>query len=118
MIVIEDNRTKSIYIRQNRRVQWRYAEYCGRYETEAEAIENAKDRCKEPFEYRIEDMSGTIITGFVGWYVEYKTHRDGFGKRGYKDGIEAKNAKEAIEIARQCSPIDAYGFEAFWGDEE
>jgi hypothetical protein len=65
MIVIQDNRTKAIYIRQNRRIQWRYAEYCGRYETEAEAIENAKSRCEGQFEYMIEDMDGSTVTGLV-----------------------------------------------------
>lgn len=119
MIIINDDRSKAIYVRYNRRVKWKYAEYCGRYRTNEEAIENAKTRCGDKsFEYLIEDMEGDRTTGFVGWCVEYKTRRDGIAKCGYKEGIEAKNAKEAIEIAKHHSPIDAYGFEAFWGNEQ
>ena len=67
MIVIEDNRSKVVYARTNRRVQWRYSEYCGRWETVEEAIANAKEHFpSQRVEYRIEDRAtDEVVTGFT-----------------------------------------------------
>lgn len=69
MIVYTTNRVKVIYTRTNRKVKWAYSEYCGRWETEEEAIEKAKEfNGNQPFEYRIEDMeTDEVMTGFVNW---------------------------------------------------
>jgi hypothetical protein len=67
MIVIETNKIYCLYVRKNRRVKWRYAEYGGRYET----IEKAIDAVKEHFpgervEYLIENLdSDETIQGFI-----------------------------------------------------
>ena len=61
------DRTKAIYVRTNRRVQWQYSEYCGRWRTDEEAISVAAERHKEErFEYRIEDLlTGSVVTGYA-----------------------------------------------------
>ncbi len=65
MIVCETDRIYSVYIRTNRQVQWQYAEYIGRWETVEKAIEIAKQRVKEPFEFRVEDFDGVVAVGFA-----------------------------------------------------
>lgn len=67
MIVVTDNRCFVAYARVNRRVQWRYAEYCGRWETLEDAIRNAKEHFPgQRIEYRIENMvTDEVITGFT-----------------------------------------------------
>lgn len=66
MIIIQTDRIYSIYARTNRKVQWRYAEYCGRWESIDRAIEEVKSRYTEKVEYRIEDFDGEVIkTGFI-----------------------------------------------------
>ena len=69
MIVTETDRIYVITIRTNRRVQWKYAQYAGRWETPEKAIEKAKERMGDvPFEYLIEKMgTDEEITGFVNW---------------------------------------------------
>lgn len=69
MIVINDNKSKVLYVRTNRRIKWQYAEYGGRYETIEEAINSAKDHYgDQPFEYSIDDWdTGETITGLVNW---------------------------------------------------
>ena len=50
-----DNRIYVIYIRTNRRVKWKYADYCGRW-------------AGVSFEYRIENRAtDEVITGFINW---------------------------------------------------
>lgn len=57
MITIKTDRIKAIYTRTNKRVPWQYAEYCGRWHTEEEAIEQAKEIMGNiPFQYMIRDM--------------------------------------------------------------
>lgn len=66
MIIIETNRIYSIYTRTNKRIQWRYADYQGRWETPEKAIEIATQRVNGDFEYIIEDMEGNLIkTGYI-----------------------------------------------------
>lgn len=66
MIVCETDRIYSIYVRTNRRIQWRYAEYMGRWETIEKAVETAKQRMTEPFEYRVEEIGGNVVAnGFI-----------------------------------------------------
>ncbi|MFQ9716996.1 MAG: hypothetical protein ACLRVB_02455 [Blautia sp.] len=58
MIHIETDRIYAIYVRTNRRVRWRYAEYGGRYETVDEAVAKAKEHYPNDFfEYLIEDIT-------------------------------------------------------------
>ena len=62
MIVIHE--TERIYVirtRTNRRVQWQYADYQGRWETPEKAIEVAKERISGSFEYQITTIDGTIV---------------------------------------------------------
>lgn len=68
MIIIEDDRCLVTYARVNRRVRWRYAEYCGRWKTREEAIKNAKEHFPgQRIEYRIENMeTDEVTTGFIG----------------------------------------------------
>lgn len=67
IIMQDDGKHFAVYCRTNRRVQWRYAEYGGRYESPEKAVEAVAahyqgQRC----EYQIENMDdGSIITGFV-----------------------------------------------------
>lgn len=67
-MVISDNRCLATYARVNRRVQWKYSEWCGRWAT----VEEAVARVKEIFpgqrvEYRIENrVTDEVITGYVG----------------------------------------------------
>lgn len=70
MIRIETDRIYVCYVRTNRRVQWRYSEYCGRYKTIEECITVAQTRLGNvPFEYRIENMADdSISTGFCNWH--------------------------------------------------
>ena len=66
MTIIETDRVYSIYARTNRKVQWRYAEYCGRWESVERAIEEVKSRYSEKVEYRIEELGGCVVkTGFI-----------------------------------------------------
>ena len=69
MIQIETNRIYVIYCRTNRRVQWRFSNYCGRYSTKDEAISKAKEIYgKTPFEYNIENWdTDEVETGFINW---------------------------------------------------
>lgn len=67
MIVITDNRSKCTYARTNRRVRWKYAEWCGRWETVDEAIARVKEIFPgQKVEYKIEDRAtDDVITGFI-----------------------------------------------------
>lgn len=66
MTIIQTDRIYSIYARTNRKVQWRYSEYCGRWESINRAIEEVKARYTEKVEYRIEGFGGEVIkTGFI-----------------------------------------------------
>lgn len=69
MIVIEDSRSKVIYCRTNRRIKWKYAEYCGRWESIADCLKSAKEHYGDQgFEYMIEDLAtDAVMTGFVNW---------------------------------------------------
>lgn len=70
MIEISTTKIYVIYTRTNRRVQWRYAEYGGRYASADEALAAAERHYGiVPFEYQIENMeTGEILkTGFVNW---------------------------------------------------
>lgn len=69
MIVVNDNKSKVLYVRTNRRIKWQYAEYGGRYETVKEAIDSAKDHYgDQPFEYSVDDWdTGETITGLINW---------------------------------------------------
>lgn len=69
MIIIETNRIHAIYVRENRRTRWEYAEYCGRWETVERAVEEATKRYGDrPFEYLIVTLGGDEeVTGFVNW---------------------------------------------------
>lgn len=69
MIVVETDKIYCIYVRTNRRVRWKYAEYGGRYETQEKAIEKAKEHYGDiPFEYLITNLENDEeITGFVNW---------------------------------------------------
>lgn len=61
-----DNRNFIIYTRTNRRVQWSYSVYMGRWSSPEEAIENAKKIGRGPFEYRIEEMgTNKVISGHI-----------------------------------------------------
>lgn len=53
-----------IYTRTNRRVQWKYAEYCGRWESVSRAIEKAAELMGAgvSFEYRVENRATDEIT--------------------------------------------------------
>lgn len=65
-----DNRIYVAYIRTNRRVKWKYADYCGRWASVDEAIKAAEERAGEgaAFEYRIENRAtDEVITGFINW---------------------------------------------------
>jgi len=62
------DRTYAIYIRTNKRVQWRFAHYEGRWATPEEALAVAKERHPNiSFEYQIEQLGNrdTIIQGEV-----------------------------------------------------
>ena len=61
MIVIETNRIYAVYVRTNHHVQWRYAKYCGRWETVEKAIEVARERTAAPFQYIVEEMGAGIV---------------------------------------------------------
>jgi len=65
MIIVQNERRFAVYYRTNRRTQWRYATYAGRWESLERAIAEAKDRlAKQVGEYRIEDAStDNIHTG-------------------------------------------------------
>ena len=52
------------------------------------------------------------------WYVEYKHSSGRFWVWDGISGIEAKDADEAIKIAKHHAPIDAWSFEAQPDDEE
>lgn len=66
MIIIETDRIYSIYVRQNRKVQWWYAEYCGRWESVERVIEEVKSRYSEKTEYRIESLFDELVkTGYI-----------------------------------------------------
>lgn len=68
MVKIQDTeRTYAIYIRTNKRVQWRYSKYEGRWASPEEAIAVAKERHPNiSFEYQIECLDGdNIIQGEV-----------------------------------------------------
>ena len=67
--MIETDRIYVVRTRTNRRVQWKYADYQGRYRSVEEAIDVAKERLGNvPFEYDIENMiTGEVITGFINW---------------------------------------------------
>lgn len=67
MTVIETDKIYVLYTRMNRRVQWKYAAYGGRYRTIEDAVYAAKQYYgKTPFEYRIESMADdSVTTGFV-----------------------------------------------------
>lgn len=69
MIVINDDKTKVLYVRTNRRVKWKYAEYGGRHETIEAAIKSATEHFNgQGFEYLIEDLcTDETSTGFVNW---------------------------------------------------
>lgn len=69
MIVIETTKIYVLYVRTNRRVKWRYAEYGGRYESFEKALDAAKQHFGDtPFEYHVENLENEeIITGFVNW---------------------------------------------------
>lgn len=69
MIVVETDDIYCIYVRTNRRVKWKYAQYGGRYKSREEAIEAAKQHMGTiPFEYLIESLEdGSEVTGFVNW---------------------------------------------------
>lgn len=61
-----DNRIYVIYIRTNRRVKWKYADYCGRWASVDEAVKAAEEHAgaSVSFEYRIENRAtGETITG-------------------------------------------------------
>ena len=64
-----NGRTYAIYVRTNRRVRWQYAEYCGRWSSVEEAVEEAKARMNgEPFEYRVQNIgTDEVFTGFANW---------------------------------------------------
>ncbi len=68
MIVISDNRRFATYARVNRRVQWKYSEWCGRWATVDEAIDKVEERFSgQHVEYRIENRAtDEVITGYVG----------------------------------------------------
>lgn len=64
------NRIYVIYIRINRRVKWKYADYCGRWVGVDEAIKAAEEYAgaDAPFEYRVENRAtDEVITGFINW---------------------------------------------------
>ena len=63
------DRTKVIHVRTNRHTAWKYSTYCGRYRTEEECLEAARDQFgNQPFEFQIWDMeTGEVATGFVNW---------------------------------------------------
>ena len=57
-----------MYTRTNRRVKWKYADYCGRWASVDEAIKAAAERMAGgvSFEYRIENRAtDEITTGFA-----------------------------------------------------
>lgn len=70
MIYVETDRVFAVYVRVNRRVKWRYAEYGGRYETLEKAIEKVKAHF-EPgtrVEYLIENMNtGETYQAMLNW---------------------------------------------------
>ena len=67
MMIIEDNRCLATYARTNRRIQWKYAEWCGRWATKEDAIASVKEHFpNQRIEYRIEDRAtGEITTGYT-----------------------------------------------------
>ena len=67
MIIIETDKIYCLYVRTNRRVKWRYAEYGGRYETVEKAIDAVKERFKnERVEYLIESLDDdSSVQGFI-----------------------------------------------------
>ena len=67
MIIIETDRIYSVYVRKSRYVAWKYAEYCGRYETVEQAINAVKERFEEePVEYLIQTLNCEIVAqGFI-----------------------------------------------------
>lgn len=69
MVVVKTDKIYCLYVRTNRRVKWQYAEYGGRYETQEQAIEKAKEHYgNTPFEYLITNLENDEeITGFVNW---------------------------------------------------
>ena len=72
MIIVETDEIYCIYVRTNRRVKWKYAQYGGRYKTIEAAIEAARQHMgAEPFEYRIENLDDdSVTTGFVNWDIK------------------------------------------------
>ena len=66
MIILETDRIYCIYVRTNRHIRWKYAQYGGRYETPEKCIEEAKKHCTTGTEYLIETLDGEkIATGFL-----------------------------------------------------
>ena len=67
MIVIKTDRIKAIYCRTHKNTPWRYAKYGGRWKTNEEAIEKAKEHYGDtPFEYMIKDWdTNEVIYGSV-----------------------------------------------------
>ena len=61
MIVIKDDRTFTLYYRQNKRTKWQYADYGGRYKSINDAIKALKGHIKGQVEYYIEDIDGNTI---------------------------------------------------------
>jgi phosphoribosylformylglycinamidine (FGAM) synthase-like amidotransferase family enzyme len=68
MVKIENTeRTYAIYIRTNKRVQWKFAHYEGRWSSPEEAVKMATERHPDiSFEYQIDQLGGDgIIQGEV-----------------------------------------------------
>lgn len=65
MIIVKDDLEYSAYFRTNRRTQWRYATYAGRWESLDAAIAEVKDRLDGRHgEYYIEERgTDTAHTG-------------------------------------------------------
>ena len=67
MIVVCDDRKLCTYARVNRRVQWRYAEWCGRWATLEDALASVRRKFPQGrVEYRVEDrVTDEVKTGFM-----------------------------------------------------
>ena len=67
MVIISDNHCFATYARVNRRIKWKYSEWCGRWATVEDAISRVREMFpRQRVEYRIENRAtDEVITGYI-----------------------------------------------------